>query len=185
MRNKIIVLGVLLLCIGIGLGLLFWPTPHRNAIARVEELNGFYREERDQDGRRVASVIFIGRPIKDDDLTTLKDIHPLNRVFLDSTPVTDDGLAHLVEIEGLEWVSVGDTAVTDEGMVHLSQIPTLQVVHLRKTRVSDAGLAHLHELPKLTHVTVGQTKITQAGIDALQRTTPSLKPTHLDSQDDD
>jgi len=184
-KRKIAVVVGLLLTIGVGSAVFLWPTPQRNAIARVQELQGIYREERDSTGRKVVSVIFIGRPIKNDDLSTLRDIRPLNRVFLDSTKVTDAGLAYLEGIEGLEWVSVGDTAVTDEGMVHLSKIPTLHTLHLRKTRVTDAGLAHLQGLPNLTYVTVGQTKITQAGIDALRRTTPSLKSASLDTEDGD
>jgi hypothetical protein len=152
---------------------LFWPTPRRQAIARVEQLGGTYSQDR-SGGGTVSIVGFIGQPVTDDDLTTLRNIRPLHRVLLDGTKVTDAGLAHLEGIEGLEWVSVCKTAVTDAGLVHLSKIPSLRQIHIRNTRVTDAGVVYLHGMPNLEFINLAQTRVTPAGVKALRRATPRL-----------
>jgi hypothetical protein len=173
-RKRIPLLIVLLLLVGFAAALL-WPTPRRQALARVKELNGTYREEPDPDGRELAIVGFIGQPATDDDLPMLRAIRPLHRVLLDGSKVTDAGLVHLEGIEGLELVSLCDTAVTDAGMAHLRRIPTLRWVTVRKTQVSDAGLAQLHGMPQLEFVNVAECLVTAKGVEALRQATPSLK----------
>jgi hypothetical protein len=173
-RKYIPFLIVVLLLVGTA-AVLLWPTPRRQALARVKELNGTYREEPDPDGRKLAIVGFIEQPATDDDLPMLRDIRPLHRVLLDGSKVTDAGLVHLEGIEGLELVSLCNTAVTDAGMVHLRRIPALRWVTVRKTRVSDAGLAQLHGMPHLEFVNVAESRVTTSGVEALYRATPSLK----------
>jgi hypothetical protein len=167
---------------GVLAAVLFWPTPRRSALARVEELNGVYHEDPAGDGRTLAIVGFISQPVTDADLVILKDIRPLHRVLLDGTKITNSGLVHLEGIEELEFVSVCGTAVTDDGLVHLARIPTLKEVFLRKTRVTDAGLEHLLGLPRLSMVDVTYSLVTQAGASQFRRKTPGVNTV---SEDDD
>jgi hypothetical protein len=166
---------VLALAVGAGVAVLFWPTPHRRAVARVEALDGVYLEERNSDGSTVVIVGLNSRPVADADLITFHDIRPLHRLILDGSTVTDAGLAHLEGIEGLEDVRFCGTRVTDAGLAHLARIPTLRAVHVVNTRVSDAGLKHLAGLPRLEFVNAIATRVTAAGEAELRRTTPGVK----------
>jgi hypothetical protein len=155
---------------------MYWPTPRRQALERVWELNGTYTRTWEPAARRwVAAVSFADRPVTDADLAVLRSIRPLHRVSLDGTRVTDAGLAHLEGVEGLEWVSACRTGVSDEGMVHFRRVPGLRQLHLCQTRVTDAGLLSVHGLPNLHLIDVADTRVTAAGLAALCRATPSLK----------
>jgi hypothetical protein len=175
MRRRLALLLVVLVALGGVAAVLFWPTHRQRALARVEELSGTYREDRDDDGRTLVIVGLIERPITDEDLRLLQHIRPLNRLLLDGTNVTDAGLVQLEGIEGLEWVSVCGTKVTDVGIANLSRIRTLKSIHFTKTQVSDAGIAHLQGMPNLVFVNAIRTRVTAAGVDELRRTTPRLE----------
>jgi hypothetical protein len=176
-KNIAFLLVGVLVCGGAA-AVLFWPTPRRQAVARVNELDGTVWEDRDSDGRQLTIVSFAHRPITDADLAVLRGIRPLHRLILDGSRVTDAGLAQLEGIEGLEDIRLCGTVVTDSGLVHLKRIPALTAVHLRNTQVSDAGLAQLNGLPHLVYVNAIQTRVTAAGETELRKTTPSLKVVH-------
>jgi hypothetical protein len=167
------VLFVLLVAVGGVAAAVYWPTPRRQALDRVEQLGGSYIDETaDDDGtglRRVVSVVLVLRPATDDDLPVLRHIRPLHRVLLDGSKVTNAGLAHLQAIEELEWISVCDTAVTDAGLANLRGHPGLRMVHFRRCKVTDTGMGYLKDLPKLVHVNCAETQVTDAGADALRR----------------
>jgi hypothetical protein len=184
MRTSTVVLLGVLIVVAVGAAVLFWPTPRRQAIARLKSIDGTYLEEPEPDGRRLVIVGLAGRPVTDADLAVLHDIRPLHRLILDGTNITDDSLAQLEGIEGLEDIRLCGTGVTDAGMVHLARIPTLTSVHLRNTRISDAGLAHLHGLPRLGTVNVIASRVTAAGEAELRRTTPSVKDVSRVEADD-
>ncbi len=43
-----------------------------------------------------------GRPISDDDLSSLRGITSLRRLYVNATPITNKGLVHLQGLSGLE-----------------------------------------------------------------------------------
>ena len=174
MRTRNAILLALVVAVGASV-VLFWPTPRRRALARVEDLEGNFYEQPDETGRTISIVLLTNRPVTDDDLVVLQGIRPLHRLLLDGTRVTDAGMAHLEGFEGLEWVSCCTTAVTDEGMGHLKRVPGLRALHLGGTRVSDKGIASLHGLPNLEVANVRHSRVTPSGVDEWRRTTPSLK----------
>jgi hypothetical protein len=99
--------------------------------------------------------------VTDADLSTLKELHHLEFLTLNSTPVTNAGLAHL-EALPLKELSLSDTRITDKGLRHLSHLP-LRVLFLNGTSITSEGLNHVghHRLEVLG---LANTRVTDAGI---------------------
>lgn len=184
-RPLLFVSGGVAVVVAVGAAVLFWPSPRRQTLDRVQAIGGTYREDDDGTGRKLCIVGLINQPAADDDLAVLRHIRPLHRVLLDGSKVTDAGLAHLKDVEGLEWVSVCGTRVTDAGMEHLAAIPSLRSIHLRKTQVSDAGLVRLHGMPHLEFLNVAESRVTADGVTAMKAATPSLTWVYHEIPDDD
>jgi hypothetical protein len=167
---------------------MYWPTPRRQALARLQSLDGYYIEEDVDEGngpRRVVSISLVQRDVTDEDLPSLRDIRPLHRLLLNGCPITDAGLAHLADFEDLEMVNLTKTHVSDAGLAYLGRLPNLQILILRGTKVTDAGLAHLRGLKRLEVLNVTGTQVTNRALRQLRDASPALKFTHLNTEDDD
>ncbi|HEV3437669.1 MAG TPA: hypothetical protein VG122_09940 [Gemmata sp.] len=166
--------------------IVYWPTPRRNAMARVAALDGTYREQTDEDGqRKVHCLILASRPIAEPDLIALRDLRPIHRLMLDGCPLKDAWLAHLAELEELELLTLTGCPVTDAGLIHLKTLKNLKNLSLRNTPVTDAGLVHLQSLTSLTFLNVSYSRVTEQGTAELRRTLPGLKRIYLRDEPDD
>jgi hypothetical protein len=178
MRRRQLVVVFLLAAVALGaVAIAYWPTPRRQALARVEALKGTYVEQPNEPGgsRRLNILMLTLRPVTEQDLAAVRDIRPLHRILLDGSPVTDAGLVPLGELRELEFLSLIGTQVTDAGLMHLRGLKSLKHLCLRRTGVTDAGLVHLRELTALTSLDVAETGVTDRGVEELHRALPDLK----------
>jgi hypothetical protein len=170
---------LLVLVVG-GLTALYWPTPRRRAMERVEALGGTVVVQTDEEGGVHSSriVMLSHRPVSLEDLAALHDLRPVHRVILDGSPVTDEGLACLARLEELELLSLSKAPITDAGLTHLSHLSHLRSLSLGKTPVTDAGLIHLRPLTSLVYLSVESTRVTDRGVQELCAAIPGLKVYH-------
>jgi hypothetical protein len=140
-------------------------------------------------------------PLRDDDLTALKELTELRDLSLRGTLVSDKGVEHLkaltklrrlnLDTKGrqitdaalphlggltdLEYLDLDRTAITDAGMAHLQSFKKLRGLQFAFTSVTDSGLEHLHGLTDLTSVNARGTKVTKAGVDKLKQKLPEVE----------
>jgi hypothetical protein len=105
---------------------------------------------------------------------------PNDRVVLTTVNVShkafkDGELSYLRDLQGLERLYLNDTAVTDGGLVHLKQLKALTVLDLRGTAVTDGGLVHLTVLKGLKRLRVARTTITEQGVKEFQAAVPGCE----------
>jgi hypothetical protein len=180
----------LLLLLGVALGtagFTYWPTPRRQALARIQALHGTYLEQIDPDGgeRWVNVVVLMLRPVTEQDLAALRDLRPLHRLILDGSPVTDAGLASLGDLPELELLTLSGTKVTDAGLTHLGELKRLKRLVLAGTGVTDKGLVHFRQLTGLRDLNLVETRVTERGAQELQQVLPNLQISlHLPKDDE-
>jgi hypothetical protein len=185
-RKRLAILSCLLMTAIASAAVVYWPTPRRNALARVEALDGTYREQMDEeDGhRKIHCLILASRPIAESDLIALRELRPIHRLMLDGCPLKDAWLAHLAELEELELLTLTGCPVTDAGLIHLKALKNLKNLSLRNTSVTDAGLVHLQSLTSLTFLNVSYSRVTEHGTEELRRTLPGLNRIYLRDEPD-
>ena len=88
---------------------------------------------------------------------------PVSMVSLMSvTEVSDADLSHLKGLTGLQRLWLQDTKVSDAGLVHLRRMQRLKYLYIRNSRVTDAGIEALkRELPnaRIVYGMPGEQKI--------------------------
>src|SRR5260221_13576887 len=89
-RGDRLSIGVLILATG-ALIWLYWPSARERTLSRIGQLGGVVRIEKDENQDLAYNVIFIGRPITDQDVAALDGLGELPnlRLFLDGTKITD------------------------------------------------------------------------------------------------
>lgn len=180
-RNRLTVLSCLLIASIALAAVMYWPTPRRNALARVEDLDGSYCEQTDdEDGHRQLNCLMLtSRPVTEADLIALSDLRPIHRLMLDGCPLKDDWLSHVGQLEELELLTLTGCPVTDAGLTHLRNLKNLKNLSLRNTQVTDAGLVHLQPLTSLIFLNLAYSRATAHGAEELQRALPGLKRIYL------
>jgi hypothetical protein len=135
--------------------------------------------------RKVVSLVFIDRPVTDQELSCLRAAPPFQRLFLDGTKVTDEGLDQVGEFPGLLWLSLCNTAVTDRGLERLKGLPNLEALFLKGCRgVTDRGLEHLKGMRGLRVLALDGTRVTPAAEGRLQKELPELNVLRARPDDD-
>lgn len=87
---------------------------------------------------------------EDDELSLLRDLPALERLYLAGNPlISDQGLDHLRTLKHVRRLSLWGTGVTDEGLSKLSHLEALEALDLKDTKVTQAGLAKLVGLKNL------------------------------------
>jgi hypothetical protein len=176
-RKGLLVLGCLIAVAIVSVAIVFWPTPRRKAMARIEALDGIFETQIDEEGGRhkINCLILASRPVAEPDLIALNDFRPIHRLMLDGCRLDDAWLAHIGTLEELELLSLTGCKLTDGALAHLKALKHLKNLSLRNTPVTDACLAHLHQLTALTFLNVAYTQVTEHGIEELKHSLPGLK----------
>jgi len=113
--------------------------------------------------------------ITDDDLSHLKALTHLERLFLAGTNVGDAGLTKIAGLKKLRYLSLRGTKISDAGLAHLKGLAHLEMLELCDTNISDLGIEHLKSLKGLKHVFVSGTKITAGGLNELKAALPGCE----------
>ena len=137
----------------------------KQAIARIQALNGSSVEDRDVRGLKVRLWYPV---IIDDQLKQLKGLSNIYSLDLQFCKVTGAGLEHLKGLTGLRVLYLDYSQVTDAGLEHLKGMTDLQTLSLRETGITDAALEHLKELTGLVDLNLRDTKVTDAGLEHLR-----------------
>ena len=99
---------------------------------------------------------------------------PVTMVSLMSvTEVSDADLTHLKGLTGLQRLWLQDTKVSDAGLVHLERLTALQELDLSNTQVSDAGLKHLNGMSSLQRLCLINTHVSDEGVAELRAALPN------------
>jgi hypothetical protein len=185
-RKRLAVLCCLLTIAVVTAAVVFWPTPRRRALARVEALDGTFEKQVDEEAgsRKVYSLILASRPLTELDLIALGDLRPIHRLMLDGCPLKYDWLAHIAALEELELLTLTGCPITDAGLVHLKGLKHLKNLSLRNTPVTDAGLVHLQQLTGLLFLNVAYSRVTERGVEEFKRTLPDLKKVYIRDEPD-
>jgi hypothetical protein len=117
-------------------------------------------------------------PIGDDDLSPMRRMTKLERLWLNDTQITNRGLAHLEEMAELRMLSLGKTQITDGGLAHLGKMTKLELLNLVDTQISDDGLADLEGMTELEQLWLVGTQVTDEGVEKLQQALPSCYIEH-------
>jgi hypothetical protein len=184
--KRLVVLCCLLAIAIISAAVVFWPTPRRVALGRIEALDGTYKEQMDSEGtpRKLNCVVLASRPVTEPDLIALSDLRPLHRLLLDGCPLQDSWLVHLGMLDELEMLSLTGCPITDAGLVHLKGLKNLKSLSVRNTKVSDAGLIPIQQLTSLTFFNVAYSRVTERGVEDLKHALPGLKNIYFEDPPD-
>jgi hypothetical protein len=200
---------VALLILAAGAVWLVWWLIQPSLSAEVVERGGQLIVEPETSEGPTTSVVFVGRPIGDDDLQFLRGKRGFQRLLLDSTRVTGKSLQNLEGAEELKWLSLMSCPVDDDGLAFLPALRNLELLDLDHTRITNAGLAHvgkqkglkqlmicrnktltdacldhLKGLDELTELHALDTGITEAGIRRLQKSLPRLQKIYIGKSED-
>lgn len=111
-------------------------------------------------------------PLRDDDLTFLKDVKGIRLISLPSTGITDAALVHVASVTELQSLLIYCTGITDEGIHNLTKLPSLEYLDIRNTKVTDKGMKYLASIPTLKQVCISGTAITEEGVIEFQAARP-------------
>gem|GEM_PF-7091072 len=139
--------------------------PHQPAFHGEGSLGGLLRGSS-------LEMLFVLRPLRDEDLAGLGDIGTLKDItFSQTTHLSDLGLKHLQGLKQLELLNLsGNRALTDAALPALSGFTRLKSLELRDTQITDKGLAELVvRLPHLKLLNLGRTQITDACLPTLAK----------------
>jgi hypothetical protein len=115
---------------------------------------------------KVVTISLEDKPIRDDDLTNLKNLTGLKSLFLSRTGITGAAFAHLRGLPALAELRVEGTQVTDDSLTELHSLPALATFRAYATSIGDEGAAHLRDL-KLTTLALGKSRLTDRGLESL------------------
>lgn len=87
-------------------------------------------------------------PVKDGDLSVIKQFVNLEKLNLNYTDVTDSGMAELTELKKLKEVSLSGTSVVYPGLKKIIRLPELESVFIWSVGVDSAEVAALQSLNK-------------------------------------
>jgi len=113
--------------------------------------------------------------VTDDELSHLKTLTHLERLFLAGTNVGDAGLAKIAGLKRLRYLSLRGTKISDDGLAQLKGLGQLEMLELCDTNISDLGVKHLKSLKGLKHIFVSGTKITERGRKELKMALPNCE----------
>jgi hypothetical protein len=198
----------LLLLVASIVGITWWWWQRMGLSTAVSARGGQVVFEADTPEGPTTSVVFVGRPIGDEDLQILRNKSGFQRLFLDSTrvsgtgltnlesavdlrwlsmlncPIGDDGLANLPALNSLALLDLDHTKITDAGLAHVGRLKGLKKLMIcRNGSISDAGLEHLKGLEELTDLDALDTGITEEGIRRLQKSLPRLTKVQIGHRD--
>jgi hypothetical protein len=98
--------------------------------------------------------------VRDADLTHLKGLTELQRLWLKDTKVSDGGLVHLKRLTALQDLDLSNTQVSDVGLKHLKGMSSLKRLSLLNTQVSDVGVAELRAALPSCYIEVSMRTVT-------------------------
>lgn len=147
------------------------------SLKAFEDMTGTYKVVPSPDGKGTEALVSFDNPkrVTDAGLAILRDVGPIQNLYLAGSPITDAGLAHLKGIGPLRTLYLGQTLITDKGLASLGGQSQLQILYLNDTKVTDAGLVHLEGLKALKRLNVEHTKVTAKGAAALKKVLPGVK----------
>lgn len=117
---------------------------------------------------RTTSVNRQCRPIKEEELAAIADLHHLQKLRIYYMRLGDADCPRLGELKGLRTLILsGNYQLGDEGVKHLLQSPRLQTVQLPGVQVTDQTVQRLVKLPELEELDLRWTKVTDAGLEEL------------------
>jgi hypothetical protein len=94
-------------------------------------------------------------PVKDADLSFIKQFINLEKLNLNYTDVTDKGLAELAGLTKLKELSLSGTSVMYSGLTKIIKLPGLTSLFTWSTGVDSAQIATLHSLNKNVAIETG------------------------------
>lgn len=91
-----------------------------------------------------------GAAVKNNMLSTLKELDNLVYLNLSNTEINDEALVYLENLQYLEYLNLYGTAVTDQGLEKLKNLPSLNQLYLWQTQVTGEGAKTLlQQMPDL------------------------------------
>lgn len=108
------------------------------------------------------------------EMSHLKRLTGLRKLFLGSLAITNNCLANIRELVNLCWLDLSDTRIDDRGLEYLVQLDQLEVLDLEMTSISDAGAPRLLALGSLKELSLESTSIGDGGLKRLCRLTSLL-----------
>lgn len=97
-------------------------------------------------GDRFQDVVMVDlehQQFKAQDLSPLRDLPHLERLYLAASSVDDAGLAYVRGLNKIKRMSLWKTNVTDDGMANLAGLTSMEVLDIHYTELSDECLVHL------------------------------------------
>jgi hypothetical protein len=102
-------------------------------------------------------------------LASIKEMHQLTSLSLDSTNVTPKGLEHVAQMEWLESLNVAHTRFNDDNLKILAPLKNLKSLNIAFTMVSDNGFEGLLPFHELETLNIARTPIRGEGFKELGR----------------
>lgn len=94
-------------------------------------------------------------PVKDEELSIVKQMINLQKLNLNYTDITPKGLEELTTLKRLTEIALSGTAVTMQGLDKLLRLPRLTSVFIWNTKIDSMQLASVRERFKNIHIETG------------------------------
>ncbi len=191
-RLRTLLIGVTLLCVGLGI-VVERARRQRSAVEALSEVYAEIQYDCDTEPRQTSqeryrslsvnclhSVVWLGLDspaVTDDTLAYLEDFPHLEMLLIiEGCNISSDSLIHLRSVPYLKHLVIGSGTVDDRGLAHVATLRNLEELHIYyQDSISDSGIQHLHALKKLRHLTLSDTAVTKEGVASLQIALPECE----------
>ena len=143
--------------------------------------------------KRVSTVNFCGKPVTEEQVLLLKDLHRLgvlmangsevppsfmdvvsqvgsvNSLALSDTEVRGEALDKIGQMSNLDSLSLKNVHVTDENLDAISSLTNVKILDLSDTDITDAGLVKLSSMKGVHWLLLSGTKVTDNGASELSK----------------
>ena len=114
-------------------------------------------------------------------LASIKEMHQLVSLNLDSTNITPKGLEHVAQMEWLESLNVAHTRFNDDNLKILAPLKNLKALNISFTTVGDSGFAGLLPFHELETLNIARLPIRGEGLKELghRKAFPNLRNLYM------
>lgn len=133
-------------------------------IAAIKKLRDCGAEIDLDDAGHAQIVELIDSKAKDEDLALLSHLPCLEILDVTGGAITEAGLVHIRDLHGLQRLYLNNLPLKNSALTNLSGLTKLDVLSLRNTKIDDAGVKHLKKLKQLTVLNLSKTGITNESL---------------------
>ena len=105
--------------------------------------------------QQVTELSLARMPVKDEDLSIVKQMINLKKLNLNYTDITAAGLAQLTGLQKLQELAISGTAVTAQSIEKIAGLPALSSIFIWNTKIDSAQASNLRTRYKKLHFETG------------------------------